>query len=83
MPERARDWRFLSGAARLAPGVTLPDAQAELDVIAAGIAAAHRPTSGGVSCSFPCVMPSWATHASRSRSCWSLPDSYCFSHART
>ena len=47
MPERARDWRFLSGAARLATGVTLPDAQAELDVIAAGIAAAHPKTNLG------------------------------------
>ena len=46
-PERARDWRFLSGAARLARGVTLTDAQAELDVIAAGIAAAHPKTNLG------------------------------------
>ena len=44
-PERARDWRFLRVVARLAPGVSLTDAQAELDVIAAGIAAAHPKTN--------------------------------------
>jgi putative ABC transport system permease protein len=47
MPDRARDHRFLRVAARLAPGVSIDDARAELDVIAAGIAAANPKTNLG------------------------------------
>ena len=47
MPDRARDYRFLRAAARLAPGVALTDARAELDVIAANSAAAYPKTNHG------------------------------------
>lgn len=46
-PDRARDWRFLRVAARLAPEASLDDAQAELDVIAAALAKAHPKTNRG------------------------------------
>ena len=42
-----RDWRFLQSAARIAPGVSLNDAQAELTAIAEGLAAAHPATNRG------------------------------------
>ena len=47
MPDRARDHRFLRAAARLAPDASLADAQAELDVIAAAMAAAYPKTNHG------------------------------------
>lgn len=47
LPEMPRDHRFLRSAARLAPGVSLTAAQAELSVIARGIAEAHPATNAG------------------------------------
>lgn len=46
-PDRARDQRFLTTAARLAPGASLTDAQAELDVIASNLAARYPKTNHG------------------------------------
>jgi len=42
-----RDWRFLRAAARIAPGVTLLSAQAELEAVAEGLAAAYPATNRG------------------------------------
>jgi predicted permease len=43
-----RPFRWLSAIARLAPGSTLADAQAELDRIMASLASAHPATNGGI-----------------------------------
>jgi putative ABC transport system permease protein len=42
-----RDWRFLESAARIAPGVSLGEAQQEMEAIAAGLAVAHPATNRG------------------------------------
>jgi putative ABC transport system permease protein len=42
-----RDWRFLQAAARIAPGVSLNEAQAELDSISQGLAELHPATNRG------------------------------------
>jgi putative ABC transport system permease protein len=42
-----RDWRFLQAAARIAPGVSLSEAQEEIAAIAEGLAAAHPATNRG------------------------------------
>jgi putative ABC transport system permease protein len=42
-----RDWRFLQAAARLAPAVSLNEAQAELESIAQGLSEAHPATNRG------------------------------------
>jgi putative ABC transport system permease protein len=42
-----RDWRFLEAAGRIAPGVSLVEARAELESIAKGLAEAHPPTNRG------------------------------------
>ncbi|HSF18360.1 MAG TPA: ABC transporter permease [Vicinamibacteria bacterium] len=47
LPEVPRDHRFLRAAARLAPGTTLSQAQAEMDSIAASLSAAYPPTNRG------------------------------------
>jgi predicted permease len=41
----SRGWGWLSATARLGPGVTTADAQAELSALAAGLAAAYVPTN--------------------------------------
>jgi putative ABC transport system permease protein len=46
-----RDWRFLEAAARIATGVSLHDAQEEIEAIAEGLAAAHPATNRGWSVS--------------------------------
>jgi putative ABC transport system permease protein len=42
-----RDWRFLQAAARIAPGVSLRSARAELEAIADALASAHPATNRG------------------------------------
>ncbi len=42
-----RNWRFLQAAARLAPGVSIGSAQAEIEAIAEGLAASHPATNRG------------------------------------
>jgi putative ABC transport system permease protein len=42
-----RDWRFLRAAARIAPGVSLSEAKAEMEAIASGLAEAHPATNRG------------------------------------
>ena len=42
-----RDWRFLEAAARITPGVSLPEAQEEIEAIARALAAAHPATNRG------------------------------------
>ena len=42
-----RDWRFLEAAARIAPGVSLSEATAEMEAIASGLAETHPATNRG------------------------------------
>ena len=57
---RDRHTRDLLGLARLKPGVTLPQANAEISALAARLAAQHPDTSAGVGAA---LVPIWKAHS--------------------